>query len=261
MALTHPNNPAPPTEGRCNALLWNCKGEIDGEPCDYRYPDAEGTVCPFCGTPRQRCKSWPIKGREACMFHGGKALMGIDHPTYKGSGLSKHLPTRLLDTFFEAMENPDILNGTEDIATLQARIRELLARQRDNLPPAEIWGQLGNLFKKYRQQEHTAATGQTAGQRKNAMQKMMDTLNEIEAIIIKGYFERETWQEITGLTEQIRKLRETERRRLKDAEQMITPAQFNTLLVQFIQTVKLNVRNPEDRRTVLNTLQAMRVTR
>ena len=88
MAITHPKNPAPVVDGKCNSLLWNCKGEIDGEKCDYHYPDAEATVCPECNTPRRRCLRSPLRGREACAFHGGKALMGADHPKYRGGCFS-----------------------------------------------------------------------------------------------------------------------------------------------------------------------------
>lgn len=261
MAITHPDNPAQVVDGRCNALLWNCQGEIDGERCDYHYDNATATICPVCNTPRRRCLRYPLKGRDACSVHGGKTLMGIDSPAYKGVGVSKHLPTALLDTFFEALEDPNILSTTEDIALLQARVRELTDRLRTNQPPAQIWQQLGEQFQAFRRHEHTAKTGLTEGQRITGAKRMAETLTEMETLVIKGYFEGETWGEIIAITEQIRKLRETERRRIKEAEQLITPSQFNTLLVYMVNSIKTRVKDPDIRMAVLGDLQSLRFGR
>lgn len=257
MAYNHPTHPAAKNEGGnyCNALLWNCKGP----ECDYHYENAEAVVCPICNTPRTRCKAHPINGRESCKFHGGKALMGIHHPTYKGGSLSKHLPTRLLDSFFEALDHPDVLNGTDDIALLETRRNELLGRLDQNLPPAAGWAKIAELFQTYRKKEQLALTTQSRPLAQRYMGEAQKALGEAEDLIIQGYYADQTWVEIGKIQEQKRKLTETEQRRRKEAEQVISPEQFKTLLVHIIKIIRDETVDKQALRRIEDRLMALRL--
>lgn len=84
--LISQNNSVATSSRRCTALLSNCKGSFpDGTPCDYSftkgnltYPaQPKATVCPNCGTPRERCSLPALEGSDRCAFHrrrGKKSL-------------------------------------------------------------------------------------------------------------------------------------------------------------------------------------------
>ena len=254
MAVTHPDHPAPLNTGNfCNALLWNCKGD----DCDYHYENATATECPVCGTPRRRCKRPPINGRDACGVHGGKSLIGMAHPSYNGIGLSKHVPTRLLDSLQESLNNPDILNGTGSIALLEARRNELLRRIDSNIPPTEGWFKLSDLLKKYRQAEIRMRSANSETQKRRYFDEGRKLLDEIEDLVIQAYYGDLTWKEINNLEETMRRLRDSEVRRAKAAEELITPDQFRALVTHIIVIGREEIHDRNDLHKFEDRLQAM----
>lgn len=258
MAITHPTHPAVITEGRCNALMWNCKGKDDeGNECDYHYTDEHAAECPHCGTPRRRCLNFPEKGREACRFHGGRALRGHQSPLYKGKGFSKFLPTRLMEHLRLSLGNPDILNLTTDIALLEARQTELAARLEEKDWGPGVWVDLVKTFEKFdRERRRAANPNLTSNQRKTATQKMSEYLKEVEDLILRGYFyDEKVWDEIREIQKSKVQLTKVEMQRRKQAEEIVTVDEFKNLLGYIINSVKTRVSNPDEVMKVLSDIQ------
>src|SRR6187200_1573899 len=63
-----------------------------------------------------------------CRLHGGKSLQGIAAPNYKHGRYSRTMPISLAEAYESAINDPEILNLTDEIAVTQARLNELLDR-------------------------------------------------------------------------------------------------------------------------------------
>lgn len=258
MAITHPEHPAPITEGRCNALLWNCQGDDpeSGERCEYHYENNADVECPICHTPRRRCLRYPLQGREACSYHGGKALQGINHPHYRGRGLSRHIPTRLLESYQLAMDDPDVVNLTEDVALFKAR-RDDLLRRIDDTPASQIWNDLQKEFSKYIQYRNDYAK---TGKAKSASQAN-DSLLKVEKIIARGLIESLIWKEINDVEQTIIKLKVEERKRRKEIAEIITPEQFKTLLGYILNSIDTRVQDKDLKMELIGDIQKLNFRR
>ncbi len=222
-------------EGRCNSPLRRCK------LCEYKFKAGE-IECPECGEPRQYCTLHPEPGRKDCRFHGGSTLVGIAHPLYEGKGLSRNLPTRMMEWYQASLDNPDILRSDHNIATVEARISELISRL-EEFPSSEVWFDLVKTFKEYKKYRELANP-----------KKMSEKLFELEALIARGYSDSQSWQEITHLMEVQRKLQQTEMQRRKLAEMTITPQQFQTFLGYIMSSINLRVSNNDEKMALLSDL-------
>lgn len=229
-----PNNLTGDLLGRCNNILWNCKHP----DCDYHYENKDDMVCPICNTQRAYCSNYPRKGREKCGFHGGATLQGYRHPHYRGRGLSKHLPTRLLESFELAYEDPETLTFMSSISLMKARRDDLVSRL-DETPGWEVWQAVRKTFQAYRKAERNA---RNTGSPK-ALRLMAEKLNELEDLILRGNLDATIWREILDLEEKWGRMKEREHRRLEKIENLITPDQFKTLLRYLIQSVQTHVKD------------------
>jgi hypothetical protein len=100
----------------------------------------------------QPCRRPVTPGRTVCHLHGGATPRGIASPHWRGRGFSKDLPTRLADRFQRALEDPQLLELSSELALLDCRLGELVA----SLPPdpapvgSEIWEELRGLIEQRR---------------------------------------------------------------------------------------------------------------
>lgn len=99
-----------------------------------------------------RCRKHAAPGRDVCSMHGGKTPRGIHSPHWRGRGYSKDLPTRLADRFRLALQDPQLLELSSEIALLDARVGELLAGLPKDRAAADhdTWGELVALVEQRR---------------------------------------------------------------------------------------------------------------
>lgn len=250
-----PKNPNGDRKGRCNNILWNCKGE----DCDYHYQTKDETHCPICNAQRDYCSAYPIKGREKCKFHGGMALIGASHPNYKGKGLSKHLPTRMMETLHAAIDDPDILNMSEDIGLLEALQVDLLRRLKEEEWGFGLWSDLQKEWSSYDKARRKANTESNPNARIAATKRMAEALEGIEKIIAKGaVYDGYLRDELLRIMDSKRKFKEAEKRRRKDAEDVVTREQFRTLLGYIVTSIKERVSDVDERMRVFADLENIR---
>jgi hypothetical protein len=96
------------------------------------------------------CKRPPVAGRTRCRQHGGASLAGVCSPRFKHGRRSrylKHLTGSLAAGYRAALADPRLLELTEDVALVTARIGELLAKGKyDAEAVAGVWEQLPRLL-------------------------------------------------------------------------------------------------------------------
>lgn len=171
------------------------------------------------------CKLTAEPGRQFCGIHGGKALAGPDSGTWKHGRFSKYLPARLLDKYHESLNDPDLLNLTEQIAVTDARIAELYASL-DRGESGHLWKQLKDARRRSHSDDLSVAKA---------------ALNEMDRLIGEGSTLESTWDQIESAQEHRRKLVNTERRRIQDMQANIPAARAVAFAVAITQIIRKHV--------------------
>ncbi len=186
-------------------------------------------------------------GRARCRLHGGNAPVGIDASGYRGRGWSKYLPQRLQDIYRQLEESdPDaLLSHKEGIKLIHTRQQDLL-RNADQTPSHELWEQT---VKAYEELQHALASGNAA--------RVKERKAKFEATLKRGYVDALSWQEIVSLEENLRRLRESEARRMKDAATIITEDKYRMIIGYIINSINTRVKDPDTRMAIIGDLQAI----
>jgi hypothetical protein len=175
------------------------------------------------------CRRPASRGSTKCHIHGGKSLKGLASPTLRHGRYSRSLPTRLAARYEQAANDPDLLNMSEDIALLDTRLSERLARLDS--------GESGVLWKKAQTAYYTMRQAMRAGDTPAAGVAM----DELGGLITRGHTDHLAWGEIQDLLDQRRRLVDSERKRRVEAEQNITVEKALLLVGAIGQVIKTHV--------------------
>jgi hypothetical protein len=168
-------------------------------------------------------------------MHGGTSSRGVVHHRTTHGGTSTHLPTRMLADYEAAMADPDLLSCRKSIAVLVARQADL-ARRVDSGEAGELWTGLKKAWKAF----NTAMTAGDAQATIVARSEVGDWLN-------RGNNDYAAWREYQTVTEQLRKLRETERKLIEAHQATVTSEQVILLIGQTLRIIQSHVT---DRKTL-----------
>lgn len=106
--------------------------------------DEKGTK--RCGGKRSNldlpCRKYPLQGSARCKRHGGSAKRGAESENYKGKGVSKYFPQRLLAIFDDIGDDPKYNLLERNIKIKETFLREKLAMLEDTPDSAETWKDL-----------------------------------------------------------------------------------------------------------------------
>jgi hypothetical protein len=174
-----------------------------------------------------------MAGKNVCYHHGGKSQVGAAVATFKDGRYSKYLPERLAERYQEAASDPELLSLREDVALLDARLSQLLARAGTG-ESAEAWARVQKALKNLRKAE---AGGKPERKREARF--------ELEDAIEAGGKDIEVWAEIGDHLERRRKLTESERKRLVDMEQMVRADQAMAFVAAVVSSVRAHVEDPK----------------
>lgn len=166
----------------------------------------------------RQCNALAMSGKRVCDKHGGKTPGGALAGAFKTGRYSKHLPTRLLARYNDALLDPNILELNDEIALVDARIHDLLERI-DTGESASLLFTMQDTFREF----------QTANA-KHDLEGARNALSSIGNLITKGIADYAVWNEVNGAVEQRRRLVESQRKRDVEAEQYINATQAMLLL-------------------------------
>lgn len=186
----------------------------------------------------QRCKNRPSPGMTVCRIHGGATPRGIAAPTFKHGKYSKHLPSRLIERYNDAVDDPALLEMRHEIALLDARLTDILGRV-DTGESGTAWRGIQSAYNDLRK---ALSSGNS--------EMVSNALFDLNAHIEKGHSDYAAWHEIHSLMEQRRKLVESEQKRLQTMDQMITAEQAIAYATAVLSSVKAHVTD----RKVLNEI-------
>jgi len=166
-------------------------------------------------------------GREVCAIHGGKTPRGIASPHLKHGRNSKHLPTRLLSSYLESLNDPQQLELTEAIAVIDSRIAELISKL--DIKEARNWyRELNGLFSQLEQSRGDAV-------------RMAYYINELGRTIREGASEYHRWGELVEMFETRRRQVETQRKMTQDNEQYIKVDRMMVMVSALLDVIRTEV--------------------
>ena len=190
----------------------------------------------------ERCKNPAVAGRAKCRLHGGKSPAGVRSATFKTGRYSRSLPARLAERYAEAQADEKLTEMRDEIALIDARLAELLGRI-DTGESGTLWIRVVKAFHDY--DEHRGGIHDR------------DKYTALSAAIEDGLADHANWLEIREAIEQRRRLAESEHKRLKDLQQMMTTEQAMTLLGGVVATIRDHVKDADLLRAIHTDLSGL----
>lgn len=182
---------------------------------------------------------------QKCRMHGGTAKIGAADPSFKSGRYSKHLPSRLDELYREARSNPEILDMTEHIALLEARMQEIL-NESTAQGTAPKWADIAEIFAEIETSLLRAETD-----------KVMAGMERMHKILDDGIRWDKTWVQVTEIMEQLRKMTDTDIKRKKELNLMVPVERVIILMAAVGTAVKRHVTNPEEIDAVYHELEML----
>jgi hypothetical protein len=178
-----------------------------------------------------KCKRHASPGSTKCYYHGGASLPGPALPQYKDGSRSygRYLPPRLKERYESIMRDEKLLEQREEISMLKARITDLVHRTRTGVGEAEV----RELRRKLRAVFDPAATSDE----KNAL------LNDMMRMLNEGAEDYRIWHEVERLIKTTARIRESERKRMIEDQQMMSVEEGMRLVEQMAESVKRAVND------------------
>lgn len=178
-------------------------------------------------------------------MHGGMQKRGAAHHLTQSGRYSQDLPTRLGARFLASRADPDLLNLSAEIALIDVRGGDILKRI-DSGESGAVWQALKATY-----------TAMQNAQRDRDGAEVARLLNELGGLITRGHADYAAWADLRTLVEQRRKLSETESKRRKDMQDMITTESGMVLVTALVETVRRNVRDPKQLAKITTDLAAL----
>ena len=166
-----------------------------------------------------------------CRLHGGKSAAGIASATFRNGRYSKYVPARLSDRFEVALKDETMLEQRREIALLEIRINDLL----DLLGvtgPRDVFKQLTELWTAFR---HYA--------NKQKKDKANEKIYELDTLIMGAHDESKLWQQVEQTVETRRRVVESERKRIIEAQEFVTLQQSLTLARALVESINKHIKN------------------
>jgi len=202
--------------------------------------------CKMIKRDGQRCHNACRRGWTVCHYHGAGRPSNPGGLSNKSAMSlittgrhSKHLPHRLVEQYEAYLTDPDALSMAAELSLLDTRIAEILDRL-DSSDTDAAWGMVKR------------ASGMLGSDKLRNIEEIKDLL--VEALQMKAN-DSAVWSEVCGLIDQRRKVAEAERKRIIDAQQMMTYQEANTLVAYLMNSVMEHVTDPRIRRAISDDLK------
>lgn len=187
------------------------------------------TRCNAHNRKGEPCKAYAIVGRTKCKNHGGLTPRGAASPHFKTGRYSKDLPTRLAARMQDALTDPKLLDLTEDVALLQARLGEVL-EQTERGDVAALWMKVKAAY------DDLVAASQSGDTKAVAAAS-----RALGSAITQGVGEVQRWQEVYKLLNQKAKLSREQQKAMVEAQQTVNVEQVMAFVTAVVSIIREEV--------------------
>jgi hypothetical protein len=164
---------------------------------------------------------------------------------FSGGKYSKYLPARLLESYTNAKDDPEILSLNDDIALTEARVTDVLQRVDAN-ESGTMWDELSKLSKEIK-----------LARKSGDPTLVEDLFDQMLKLIDKGKGDRENWREIGDLMERKRKLSESQLKLLVTKQEFISRQQAVAMVALITNAIKESVSDPKEKRQIMSAIQQL----
>lgn len=187
--------------------------------------------------PGRQCEKQAMDGLDSCANHGGKSLKGKASPRYVHGRSSEYAPKGVAAKIEKLMQDPQLLNLSEDAAIATARI-QILFEELDSGGGLESWEILGGLY-----------AALVAAMREQDSKAIAENLNRIGEVIQDGQRDYMTWGRIQAAQDHKVKIATAEHKRRVDMQMLLDRGQLLLIIdkVYDIFTFSLGKHLTDDR--------------
>jgi len=173
-----------------------------------------------------------------CRMHGGTSPIGIASATVKTGRYSRHLPTRLLATYDQSRNDPDVLALHQEVALVDSRLAELLAAV-DTGESLAAWDAIW-----------TAIHAMERANARKDPDAAREAWQEIKGAAARGRGTSQAWRDVEKTIDLRRKLVESERKRIVEAKEVMTAEQAMLFVTALTAAVRDHVHDPDVLRAI-----------
>ena len=198
------------------------------EPCEECGQIHE--ACTAHNRSHMPCKGKPVSGGTTCRFHGGTVPRGALSSSFKHGRYSQYLDGKALDRYQRGLSDRQLLVLEDEIALVDTRLGELLERLGKHDVPAwdRVRARFGDL---------------DAAARSGDREALRLALVGLSAAINEGMGDREAWADVLDIVDQRRKLVESERKRMLEAQQFVAVGQVMLMVAALNDAVRRHVKD------------------
>ena len=168
-----------------------------------------------------------------CFKHGGKALKGIHSGTFKGKGYAEILPFDLPEASENSRNNPDLLNLSEEISLVTARVRQLL--------PRLLSGEAQTRWKDVKEEWKNLPRAQ----RVNDPITLAESAKNLDRLLSDANQDYMVWDDLYKAMNQQERLIKQEQKRRMDMNALISTEDAIGFVSEILNIVKENVDDEE----------------
>ncbi len=197
-----------PIKGRCGSLITKWKRK-------YGH--------------KMYCELFPLKTKKRCKLHGGKALQGMDSPSFKTGLHTKVWPDAFYGKTFEDIFADDTLKQVRgDIATIELRISELRVMIKSPVGLGVV-----ELMEEARKKLATSRKESDIDESLQVLNNCTDMIRQNAAL----------WEEMAQYIERKDKIIHNEHKRLMDTYDTMSVAQLLVLARQIVTILKEEIKD------------------
>lgn len=187
-----------------------------------------------------RCRRSASPGRTVCALHGGRSPVGVASPSFR-TGVYSKLPEAIHEHYLQVKADPNFLSVAEELQVLRALAAELAGGL--GVDVVAVRREVGAAWDAFK----TAQAGRNAERMKEALTRLEQAITEARDATAKI-------NELIAAFDGIRKLSDSETKRIVLAREMLTREQgqhFASLVQQAVKEAVDALEDPDDRRRVL----------
>jgi len=199
--------------------------------------------CKMIKRDGERCKNPVRHGWTVCRSHGAgypDRPGGLNDKQVTTARHIQHLPNRLIEKYEEFITDPEYISMREEMALVDTRIAERL-EMIDSSDTEQAWIKIQRV-------KSILDKKNIKGEDILTCRAELERALEISADV-------SVWGEVLELVERRRKLAETERRRVKDAQEMLTLQEANMFVATIMNIVMNRVKDPQTRRAIADDMK------
>ena len=178
-----------------------------------------------------------------CRHHGGRTPSGIASANFRHGKYVDSLPMDLVAEYMRLMEDDNYLALREEIALLSMRVNDVIAQMYgDGFPDIATLRKSMDDFDAANRKAKSARTNQGRLKWISDADRYLDKVRELIHSIDSH---RSAWEEVDRLSNTLRRLVDTERKRLSDGKAMMRADDALTRATMLAKSVKRHVDDPK----------------